>query len=130
MPNLQHQLYCQDEADHCCGGIHRHSVVARHLCRTGSDRQHAPRRALVCRAAIFQRDFWFRNRASGSKPTLGAKPTRVSKHRWGLWQFPQHFPGAQVEPRAVPGTRDHVPVAFSLVERAYPVAAGVGYREL
>src|SRR5829696_136086 len=43
---------------------------------------------------------------------------------------PQHFPGAQVELRAVPGTGNHVAVAFALVERAFPVGAGVSYREL
>jgi hypothetical protein len=55
---------------------------------------------------------------------------RVSKHRWGLGRSPQHLPGAQVELRAVPRTVNHVAVAFALVERASPVGAGVGYREL
>src|SRR5215207_8999535 len=39
---------------------------------------------------------------------------------------PQHFPGAQVELRTVPGAGNLVPVAVAVVERSSPVGAGVG----
>jgi hypothetical protein len=40
---------------------------------------------------------------------------------------PQHFSRAQVELRTVPGTRNHVALAFAFVERPSSVSACVGY---